>query len=494
MSRAQPWASRTRTAVIAAMTTLAGMSIVGCAMPVIADGELEGTAADEVGVSEVGADEVGAADEVGGVSEGGADEVGGVGEVGARGEETALYRVEEGECLSAIARRLSFPGGWRALAKANGMRGDGIRAGAALRVPVGYVREAGLDPYVDFGLERYWRPREAGALVTCRDEHAQGACADVGETRVCVEAAEPAPGADREADGDCVDAVDGTIECGSEPGRVLVSYRDGVRREIVTLPKRGEPEVDVHRVDLDRDGRAEIVAAVPIEIRNHEGWQSVRVIVIDDRGDPAVSFDVAQWGEGSLIEAPGGGCDVLATSWEWVTHPIDGEGMYFVGRRLAWRDRAIVPRAGELLRRFRTYFHVTCDACEGWGPQTPAAWLSAGGASWWRELGDGSPVRARERGTIVGTTVVSGAIAFEVALAGRTVRLDPTASVYDDTRPRDVVPLSWVRLGPGGAQLPEAFVPDDLARARWIGREAIVEARGADDGGEPLHALWIDPP
>jgi hypothetical protein len=425
-----------------------------------------------------------------GASEPEGDVVGASDEVAA--DEMALYRIGDGDNLSAIADQLSFPGGWRALARANHLRGDRIRAGAALRVPVGYLRAAGLDPYADFGLERFPQPIASEPLVACRDEVARGACATLGDVRLCVEPTEASALADPDSDDDCAIAADGAIDCASQPGRELVVYRGGAAAARITLPQRGDLSVEAHRVDLDGDGRPELVAAIPIELRNHEGWQSVRAVVLDDRGDPAVSFDVAQWGEGSLIEAADSGCDVLATSWEWVRHPLEGEAVYFVGRRLAWRDGGLEPRDGEAMRRFRTYFHVTCAECDDLGPQTPAAWLSGAETSWWPELGDGTPVRDRARGTIVGVAQVHGAVVFDVDLAGRRVRLDPNAIEYDETRPRDVLPVAWLRLGPTGATLPDMFVP--AAPEGWIGRPAMLIEVGTDDGGAPMRALWIDPP
>ncbi len=429
-------------------------------------------------------------------------------EPGETADEIALYRIEEGDSLSGIAARLSFPGGWRALAAANHLRGDRIREGAALRVPVGYLRDAGLDPYADFGLEPSRRAIAARPLVACRDEMARGECATVADTRLCVEPTEPSPprvtdplGAAASAapmaddrDDDCDDEVDGAVDCASEPGRVLVEYRGGLRHELARVPDRGALDVEAHAVDLDGDGKAEIVAAIPIELHNHEGWQSVRAVVLDDAGAFAASFDVAQWGTGSLVEDDRGGCDVLATSWEWLRHPLEGEGMYFVGRRWAWRDGALEPRDGEAARRFRTYFHVTCDDCEGFGPQTPAAWLSGPETSWWPELGDGTPVRAWERGTITGVSELGGALAIDVDLAGRRVRFDPTAAAYDDWRPRDTLPLAWLRLGTSGATAPDMFVPADPSR--WVGRPAIaIQLTDSEDlDTEPMRTLWVDPP
>jgi hypothetical protein len=401
-------------------------------------------------------------------------------------DEVALYRIADGETLSGIAERLSFPGGWRALAAANHIKGDRIREGAALSVPVEYVRNAGLDPFADFGLERSRRSIAARPLVACRDEMARGACATVADTRLCVEPTDASPLSDPDSDDDCADEVDGAIDCASQPGRVLVAYRAGERRELTALPQRGGLDVEAHAVDLDADGRREIVAAIPIELHNHEGWQSVRAVVIDDAGGFAASFDVAQWGAGSLIEAPdGGGCDLLATRWEWLRHPLEGEGMYLVGRRWAWRAGALAARDGEAVRRFRTYFHVTCSECDDFGPQTPAAWLSGPETSWWPELGDGTQVRATERGTITGVDPIDGALAIDVDFAGRRVRFDPTAAAYDDWRPPDVEPLAELRLGATGTTLPDMFVPADASR--WVGRPVIA----LDDS---TRALWVDPP
>jgi hypothetical protein len=410
---------------------------------------------------------------------------------GGASDERARYTIAEGDTLSSIAGWLSYPGGWRALAAANYLRGDTIRAGAALEVPVGYLRDQGIDPYIDLGLALPARPLAPEPLVPCRDEESHGACAVVGDTRLCVEPIARGPLDDPDAADNCLDLVDDAFGCADAPGRALVSYRGGEGRVIAELPGPGALEVDAHRIDLDGDGRPEIVAAIPIEVHNHHGWESRRAVLIDNEGSFAASFDVAQWGEGSLIEAPGGACDVLATSWDWLVHPIDGEGMYFVGRRLAWRDGALVPRAGTPMRRFRTYFYAAWLAPDEPDIQTPAAWLSGPETTWWPELGDGAPDRARQRGTIVGVAPSGGALAFDVELDGRRVRFDPSAAEYDDTRPADVQPVAELRLGPSGTQLPEMFVPADPPR--WIGRAVVVLTSGAEDGGE-RHTLWIDPP
>jgi hypothetical protein len=406
------------------------------------------------------------------------------------GDERARYRIADGDTLGSIAAWLELPGGWRALAAANHLRGDAIRAGATLEVPVEYLRDQGIDPYVDLGLEPLARPLAPEPLVPCADEEAHGACATVGDTSLCVEPISGGPLADPEADADCLDLADMAFGCEAVPVRQLVAYRGGVGRVIAELPERGPLEVDAHRIDLDGDGRPEIVTTIPIEVQNHHGWEARRAVIIDDQGSFAASFDVSQWGEGSLVEAPDGACDVLATSWEWLVHPREGEGMYFVGRRLAWARGALAPRARIAVRRFRTYFHRPWDDVT----PTPAAWLSID-TTWWPELGDGTPVHERARGTIVGVARSGGAIAFDVEIDGRRVRFDPSATMFDDSRPADVEPLGATRLGADGTALPEMFVPADPAR--WVGRSVIVLASGGPpsvDASGVLPTLWIDPP
>src|SRR6478672_433621 len=63
----------------------------------------------------------------------------GLGDDADTGGERARYTIAEGDTLGSIAAWLGFPGGWRALGAANHLRGDAIRAGASLEVPVEYL-------------------------------------------------------------------------------------------------------------------------------------------------------------------------------------------------------------------------------------------------------------------------------------------------------------------------------------------------------------------
>jgi len=285
--------------------------------------------------------------------------------------EVALVRIHEGDTLSAIADHLAFPGGWRALARANGLAGDTIRAGAGLRVPM-----QGIDRYA-VEVEPFDPPAPPRALVPCRSEVMH---ADSCVGTLCIDTL---PAVDPDAEG-WDELADGAIVRRQLPRQVL---RVGDRL-VTEIPNGGVGDFEAHRVDLDGDRRDELVLAFPIEVRNHEGWELARVIVVGEAG--VTQLDVAHWGTGSLIEAEPGRCDLLATSWEDLDHPLDGPGVYLVGRPLRYEHGALVPRGEEVVRRMRTYFHVDT------APR-PAEWLAD--SPWWHELG----ARARDvrRGKVV---------------------------------------------------------------------------------------------
>ena len=76
---------------------------------------------------------------------------------------------------------------------------------------------------------------------------------------------------------------------------------------------------------------------------------------------------------------------MLQTAWKDLQDPLKGRGLYFVGRRMEYREGALRPtaepiRARRYLREFR----------ESAGPQEPsplfgqpARWLSQGWAEGW---------------------------------------------------------------------------------------------------------------
>jgi hypothetical protein len=375
----------------------------------------------------------------------------------------ALYRVENGDCLSGIAHKLGFHGGWKALAAANGLRGDQIRAGSGLVIPLDRLAP-GVDPYRDLNLLPYEPPIPAQRLVACASEHAEGPCATVAGVTACVEAT------DR---GDEPD----------EPGRELAIYR-GDERRALPLPGRGPLWLDAHAADLDGDRRPELVIAVPLDRRNRLSFEQTRVFVVD--GELVTRLDVEQWGPGSLLAA-GDRCELLATAWDDFTPPLEGVGMYFIGRPVAYAHGALVPRGDIVVRRMRTHFHVSVlfesDFERPLLPAAPAEWLSTD-ASWWHEPPRDVGYRVTlhgdyARGTIVDVEPRKGGVALVVALdRGERVVLDPDDG---DIKPHDAPwPLDSIVWAPTGGLLPPGYVPAEPAR--WIGARVVIDRYSNDEG------------
>ena len=356
----------------------------------------------------------------------------------------ALVRIAEGDSLSAIADRLAFPGGWQALARENAIAGDLIRAGAGLRVPVAYLREAGVEP-ATLGLEPFEPPRPPRALVPCHRD-------DVTEVDGCIGnvCTDTLPAVDPDAEG-WDELADGAV------------VQPRLPREVVRIGDRIVAEIpngsfatgfEAHRVDLDGDRRDELVLVFPIEIRNHEGWEYSRVLVIGDAG--VAQLDVAHWGVGSLIEADGQ-CELLATDWRELVHPLDGTGTYLVGRPLRYDRGTLVPRGDEVVRRMRTYFHVDT-------PPRPADWLAD--SPWWHELA----ARGGEdrRGEIASVERAADGVALDIIAAGERIH--------------HVGQLGWA---PTSMLLPAGYAPADASR--WIGTQVLI----ADADG--VQTVWLAP-
>jgi hypothetical protein len=394
--------------------------------------------------------------------------------------EVALQRIAEGDSLSGIADRLSFPGGWRALAKFNGIAGDFIRASAGVRVPVDYLRAAGIDPYTEMGLEPYQPPLERRSLVPCRVADEQhGESVQLGDVTAAIELGPPRDPSITYG----LDEADGMVELPDQPRRDLVIERGGVRT-VIALPNYefhlDGGELAGYRVDLDGDRRDEVVVVAPVALHNHQDFRYYRAFVI---GAGITQLDVAHWGAGSLIDGDPGRCDILATSWDDLAHPLDGNGTYFVGRPLRYERGELVPRGDEVVRRFRTYFHGDDD-------ERPAEWLGDPHAEWWHELGPEFHVYDHHDATITGVHPVGGGLVVTVELVtGARITLDPNAGI-DDPEGHRLQHIGWAATS---TLFPDAYVPADPAR--WIGAHAIVtdEDYADRDPGEHFdyHTLWV---
>jgi hypothetical protein len=406
------------------------------------------------------------------------------GPLGEMSGEVAVLRIAEGDTLSQLAERLRFPGGWHALAAANGIRGDFLRATAGLRVPVDYLRRAGVDPYATFALERIPPRAQPRSLAACAAEAVAGACVDAGELRACLEFTPPDDPSDPFDD----EWPDGATNYPHVDGARVVVSRGGVEVAAIAVPNGAlGGELEALRADLDGDGRTELVVVVPEHVRNHLAMTYAHVLVVGDGG--VAQLSVAEWGDGSLIASEDGrGCDLLATTWDELRHPFDAaSGLYLVGRPMTYAGGALVPRGGEVVRRMRTFFH----ASERDERPQPAAWLSTPEAEWWPELaldpGCGANARTSRDGTVTAARAVRGGIALAIAFdGGERAELAPDIDV-------DHVALG-MRLERIGSLATNMLMPEDYAPANvatWVGRRARVDDC---DLGELAHysaSVWL---
>ena len=420
--------------------------------------------------------------------------------------DVGLARITDGDSLSGIADRLSFPGGWRALAAYNHIDGDFIRAGRALRVPLDYLRAAGLDPH-DLGLIVLPARPEPRRLVHCRAEEAVGDSIALGDYEAALEPTAPPAAGDLDADRGAVDP--------DSPGLAVAIARGGQRIATIEVPNNwvgGPRELHGYLVDLDGDGRAELVLAVPLLEWGHEGFTLARLIVVGERSERraggrvgptgergATQMSVEQWEPAALVEGDGRRCDVLATSWDDIDHPTDGWGTYLVGRTFRLERGELVARPEIVMRRMRTMFHYADDF-------DPVDALAAG--EWWPELGTGvedlaERVDVTRHARIVEVMTLRTGVALRVELdGGQTVWLDPRVVEEFELAgwqpPAGVLPLTQIGAADTSVLYPEGYVPADPSR--WLGAEVIVDEvwsrdELADHDGDPWWArhrfAWI---
>lgn len=366
--------------------------------------------------------------------------------------EVALYRVQDGDCLSMIADRLGYRGGWRRLMAESGKRSPELRAGEGLLVPLsGLVLSAGgelpehLEPFEASLPSDQWAP--------CRTLAGRGTCVELGSVTVCKE------------------------------DRNVTVYRDGYGGPVAELPDEPTGELAAYRADLDGDGDDEVIAAVELANYGHLGFSHYRVIVVGGpSGRGGVSqLSISEWSDRSIVEGVEGDrgtCELLASEWETgLQHPLDPPGTYLVAHRLAYRNGALIAHGDRTVRRMRDAFFVDSGG-------DVVSWLSDPRlASRWRDVGPTSDLR---RGEIAAVEVVEGMVAITAQFPnGSTMRFAPHEL---DGRSQLIESLQWAT----GATMPEDFVPADLAR--WIGRPLWVSRPElqSDDGQLAAYRLWLD--
>ncbi|MBW1881406.1 MAG: hypothetical protein JRJ84_23875 [Deltaproteobacteria bacterium] len=140
----------------------------------------------------------------------------------------------------------------------------------------------------------------------------------------------------------------------------------------------GVADFDVVRADPDADGAPEWVVA-HLRDRNDVGMSTWDVALVEATGPAprAVTLEVANYGEGTLVGSGGGRCDLLATEWSygWEAgrEPI---GWYLAGRRMAYAEGQLVPVPGAPILRRRLLYSFAPGSVglgAGFAVGTPAA-------------------------------------------------------------------------------------------------------------------------
>lgn len=387
----------------------------------------------------------------------------------------AVYVVGEGDTLAAIARRFAVPGGWRALAAANHLLDpDHVEAAQGLLIPVEGLLAQGHDPFslhddveliprlppVELprpepvaSVDDDWSPA-ADTADGCGGRHhhlpvspealrdpAQPACAAVGGRWLCVADAGASGGAD-----EVELIVDDTVW--------------------LTMPYGWLSPLEVVEVDLDGDGRDELLLSELRGVSNGAAIATYQLAIAPGPGAPAHTFTTAGW----ALVATDDGCALDHQTFESIDDPVEGSGNYDVTRTLVWR--------GDTLRARGDRIHG-----QRWRDQPPQLRpepLLAG------------QVLTRRTGTVVAFDGRGdGQRALTLDLGGERVTLtEPRWDWSDD----EAAEPEAVYAGLGWADA-RVLLPADLRPppAVLLGRDATIETRLTWPGGALSQVVWLTP-
>lgn len=267
-----------------------------------------------------------------------------------------LYVIDWGDSLWGIATQYNVPGGYMALARLNGIRHpDYVEAGWKIKVPSN-----------DTSLPEWPRLTRARAALN--------GCAVQATAPVRAMGAQVA----------CTEVPGGTSVCARQTPEGLSMYVAGPRAQAWNIPvdetsawwlDEDAPwapgatlgqQVGL-RVQLDDDPTPETAVGWKIE-ENNLGMSRWQVVLLDN-DDPsrAVSFEAANFGPGSFVSTPAGGCEVLASEWVLGTEPGGrSTGYYLVARTMAFERGQMVHRGkGVLSRRLYDSFRPAAVSVAG---------------------------------------------------------------------------------------------------------------------------------
>lgn len=233
---------------------------------------------------------------------------------------------------------------WPVLAHAQNLQGaHACHDGHALMPETAFVRER------DAGLPE-------GVVTWCRDAPGRTSA------RVC---------------------LTGPYEDAGTAVRYRASYRVAGRTVLAwdaeAMPPMLPSVFTAERIDLDGDGKRELVVGVMTTESNGIGislWR-VSVIGVDARTHRTKLLDTVElqnYGDTSgffrLPDRPG--CRLLASEWKWGNDPRRGTGMYVHGRWLRWTGRAF--ETDPSLRRLRRRYLFGFERAHLDGPK-PMRWF-----------------------------------------------------------------------------------------------------------------------
>lgn len=125
----------------------------------------------------------------------------------------------------------------------------------------------------------------------------------------------------------------------------------------------GTDTIEVHQLDLDADGKAEIVAADFVTMSNGMGVQTWNLVILDGRSGKAATIKVEDYGKGSFQREKDGSYTILETSWDWM-----GPALYFVARPYEYEHGQLVPQKQQGMWRRRFLVSFQRERGEGGGP------------------------------------------------------------------------------------------------------------------------------
>ena len=158
-----------------------------------------------------------------------------------------------------------------------------------------------------------------------------------------------------------------------------IAERTLLRWDTEAMPPMLPSVFTAERIDLDGDGKRELVVGVMTTESNGIGislWR-VSVIGVDARTHRTKLLDTVElqnYGDTSgffrLPDRPG--CRLLASEWKWGNDPRRGTGMYVHGRWLRWTGRAF--ETDPSLRRLRRRYLFGFERAHLDGPK-PMRWF-----------------------------------------------------------------------------------------------------------------------